>query len=64
MSKYCKKCGKEIPQNSKKNLCENCKNKTNGVIRKIGERVLALVVLVGFNALAVIIKDKLGGPKA
>lgn len=64
MSKYCNKCGKEIPQNSKKNICENCQNKTNGAIRKIGERVLALVVLVGSTALTVIIKGKLGGPKA
>jgi len=64
MSKYCKKCRKEIPQNSKKNLCENCQNKKNGTIRKIGEGTLAIVAFVGSIALAVITKGKLGGPKA
>lgn len=64
MSKYCKKCGKEIPQTSKNNFCENCHNKKNEVIRKIGEGTLALVLLLGSTALAVITKGKLGGPKA
>jgi len=60
MSKYCKKCGKELPESNKKNRCENCQNKTNGVIRKIGEGVLLVVSL----AVLVITKGKFGGPKA
>lgn len=64
MSKYCKKCNKEIPQNSKNNLCENCQNKTDGVIRKIGVGALAILVFVCTPVLAEIIKGKLGGPKA
>ena len=60
MSKYCKKCGKELPIGNKKNLCENCQNKANGVIRKIG----GAVVFFGSIALWVITKGKFGGPKA
>jgi len=60
MSKYCKKCGKELPIGNKKNLCENCQNKANGVIRKIGEGALFVASL----ALYVITKGKFGGPKA
>ena len=63
MSKYCKKCGKEIPQDSKVNICENCQNRANGVIRKIGESVGVVAVFVGGAVLAAIIKGKLGGPK-
>ncbi|MBK5211989.1 MAG: hypothetical protein JJE36_06780 [Coriobacteriia bacterium] len=64
MSKFCKKCGKEILQTSKKNLCESCQNKANWVIRKIGEGALAVVVTLGSVVLAVIAKGKLGGPKS
>lgn len=60
MSKHCKKCGKEIPKNSRHNHCENCQNKTNGVIRKVGGGALTLLGL----GLAVITKGKFGGPKA
>lgn len=65
MRKLCKKCGKEIPQNSKKDTCENCQSKTFGTVRKIGEGALMVVVVVGTAALAIITKGKLGGgPKA
>ncbi len=60
MSKFCKECGKEIPQNSKKDLCEYHQNKKNGTIRKIGEGILGLIISVG---LIVIGKGKFGGPK-
>ena len=60
MSKHCKKCGKEIPKNSRHNHCENCQNKTNGVIRKVGSGALTLLGL----GLVVITKGKFGGPKA
>ena len=61
MSKYCKKCGKEIPQNSKSDSCEYCQNKGNGKNRKIVEGVVGLVVSV---VLFVITRGKSGGPKA
>jgi hypothetical protein len=61
MSRYCNKCGKEIPQNSKEDSCENCQNKENGKIRRILEGVGGLVVTV---VLFVITKGKFGGPKA
>jgi len=61
MSKYCKKCGKEIPQNSKKDSCEHCQNKENGIARKILEGVLGLAVSV---VLLVITRGKFRGPKA
>jgi len=65
MSKICKKCSKEIPQNSKKDTCENCQNKTFGTIRKIGDGVLMVAGVFGTAALAIITKGKLGGgPKA
>jgi hypothetical protein len=64
MSKYCKKCGKEIPLNSKKDTCENCQNKKNGIIRKIGEGVLGIGSLVVSIVLLVITRGKFGGPKA
>lgn len=64
MSKFCKKCGREIPQSSKKNICENCQNQINAKIRKFGEGALAVVVTLGSVALAVITKGKFGGPKA
>jgi hypothetical protein len=63
MSKYCKKCGKEIPQTSKKDLCEYHQNEENGKIRKIGEGVLGLVVTAVSIGLLVITKGKFGGPK-
>ena len=63
MSKYCEKCGKEIPQNSKKDLCEYHQNKKNGTIRKIGEGILGGLGLIISVVLFVITKGKLGGPK-
>jgi hypothetical protein len=63
MSKTCKKCGKEIPQDSKKNVCESCRNRKNGKLRKVGESVLGVAVFVGGTALAVLLKDKFGNPK-
>jgi len=64
MSKFCKKCGKEIPQSSKKDTCENCQNKKWGTLRMVGETALGVVVTVGSVALLVITKGKSGGPKA
>lgn len=64
MSKYCKKCGKEIQQNSKKDSCEYCQNKKNGKTRKILEVAGGLVVSVGSVVLFVITRGKFGGPKA
>jgi len=64
MSKCCKKCGKEIPHNSKKDLCENCQNKKNGIARKILEGVVGLVGLVFSVVVFVITRGKFGGPKA
>ena len=64
MSKFCKKCGKEIPQSSKKDVCENCQNKKWGTLRKVGETALGVVVTVGSVALFIITKGKSGGPKA
>ena len=48
MSKFCEKCGKEIPQSSKKDVCESCQNKTYGKGRKIGEGILAVVGIIAF----------------
>jgi predicted nucleic acid-binding Zn ribbon protein len=63
MSKVCKKCGKEIPQDSKKNVCESCQNESNRKLRKFGEGLLT----VGGTALGVIVlivtKGKFGNPK-
>ena len=64
MSKFCEKCGKEIPQSSKKDVCESCQNKTYGKRRKILEGALAVAVPVGSFALLVITKGKFGGPKS
>jgi predicted nucleic acid-binding Zn ribbon protein len=64
MSKYCIKCGRPIPQNSKSDSCENCQNKKNGKIRKIGEGVLGIGSLVVSIVLLVITRGKFGGPKA
>jgi hypothetical protein len=61
MSKYCKKCGKEIPQNSKKDSCEHCQNKENGITRKILGGLMSFVFSV---VLLVISRGKYGGPKA
>lgn len=61
MSRYCNKCGKEIPKNSKEDSCENCQNKEYGKIRRILEVVVGAVISVG---LLVITKGKFGGPKA
>lgn len=59
MSKFCKKCGKEIPQSSKRYICENCQNKKWGVFRKVGGTVLGLTAFFGFA----LWKDKFGKPK-
>ena len=64
MIKYCEKCGKEIPQNNKNDQCENCQNKKNGNIRKIGEVALGLVGTIVSIGLLVITRGKFGGPKA
>lgn len=64
MSKFCKECRKEIPQNSKKDLCEYHQNKKNGTIRKIGEGILGGLGLIISVGLIVIGKGKFGGPKA
>lgn len=60
MSKFCKKCGKEIPQSSKRYTCENCQNKKWGVFRKVGGAALGLAACFGFA----LWKDKFGKPKA
>ncbi len=64
MSKYCKKCGKEIPQTSKNDLCEYHQNEESGKIRKIGEGVLVVAGLVVTTVIALITKGKFGGPKS
>ncbi|MDO9086020.1 MAG: hypothetical protein Q7U53_07435 [Anaerolineaceae bacterium] len=64
MSKFCIKCGKEIPQNSKNDVCAHCQNSKNGKIRKIGEGALAVGGLVVSIAVMLITKGKFGGPKA
>jgi len=64
MSKFCNKCGKEIPKFSKNDTCENCQNKKFGTLRKAGETALAVFFAVGSIAIAVITKGKSGGPKA
>ena len=64
MSKYCKKCGKEILENSKKDLCEYHQNEKNGKTKKILEVAGGLVVSVGSFVLLVITRGKFGGPKA
>lgn len=64
MSKHCKKCGKEIPQNSKVDSCESCQNKEYGKARKILEVLGTLAVSIGSVVLLVITKGKFGGPKA
>jgi len=64
MSKFCKKCGKEIPQSSKGDTCDNCQNKKWGVVRKVGETALGVVGVVGSIALFIITRGKSGGPKA
>jgi hypothetical protein len=78
MSKFCKKCGKEIPQTSKGDTCDNCQNKKWGPIRKVlsvgGGIVVSVALLIptrGRSALVAaatllsfITKGKSGGPKA
>jgi Zn finger protein HypA/HybF involved in hydrogenase expression len=63
MSKYCQKCGKEIPQNSKEDSCENCQNNKNGIIMGVLKGVGGLVVTVGTIVLFVVTRGKFGGPK-
>lgn len=60
MSKFCKKCGKEIPLSSKADTCENCQNKKYGFIRKVGEVTLGIATAV---VVIVITKGKSGTPK-
>jgi len=64
MDKYCKECGKPIPQDSKKDVCEYCQNKKNRKIRNLGEGALGLAGLVLSIAIMLITKGKFGGPKA
>ena len=64
MSKFCKMCGREIPQLNDKDVCENCQNKVFGKIRKIGGCVLSVGLTIGSICLYVITKGKSGGPKA
>lgn len=59
MTKFCIKCGKEIPQDSKKEKCERCQNKKYGVFRKI---IMGLASL-GALLLVIITKGKFGGSK-
>ena len=60
MSKYCKECGKELPQNSKTDSCEFHQNEKNGKTRKILEGVAGVVISIG---LIVITKGRFGGFK-
>jgi len=65
MNKFCKKCGKEIPLNSKKDTCEDCQNKVLKTLRKIVQPVLAVLGIVATFALNAFLKGKFGGgPKA
>lgn len=59
MSKYCKKCEREIPQNSKTDTCENCQIKGNVKIRRIFEVVGGILSF----GLYVYFKNKFGGPR-
>jgi predicted nucleic acid-binding Zn ribbon protein len=60
MSKTCKKCGKEIPQDSKKNICESCKNERNGVVKK----VLGTAGSIALTVVAVVVTKGKFNPKA
>jgi hypothetical protein len=64
MSNFCKKCGKEIPQTSKYNVCDDCQNKKNGKIRKVFQVVGSTVLTVGSFALVIVAKGKIRGPKS
>jgi hypothetical protein len=65
MSKFCEKCGKEIPQSSKKDLCESCQNKTYGKARKFVDGAKWVVFTVAVPAITILIsKGKFGGPKS
>ncbi len=63
MSKYCKECGKELPQNSKTDSCEFHQNEKNGKTRKILEGVLGVAGVVFSIGLMVITKGRFGGFK-
>ena len=63
MSKYCKKCGKEVPQNSKADTCENCQNTKNGLIRRFVAGLVGLGTLVLSIVLVVITGGKFNGRK-
>lgn len=63
MSKFCKKCGREIPQSSLTDICEHCQNKKNGKIRKAIEWIGGAALTFGSICLFVITKGKSGGPR-
>jgi uncharacterized membrane protein YvbJ len=63
MNKYCKQCGKEIPQNSKEDSCENCQNKKNKIKRRILEGAVGVAGTVISIGLFVITRGKFSGPK-
>lgn len=48
---YCKKCGKEIPENQKK--CDYCRKSSNEVLKKV-----STVVVTGFAGLVGVIITK------
>ncbi len=60
MIKYCKKCNRELPQNSKTDTCEYCQNKNNGKIRKVLEGALGVLGTVVAVGLWIINKGKSG----
>ncbi len=63
MSKYCKKCERELPQNSKADTCEYCQNIINGKIRRVLEGALGVLGTVATVGLWIISKGKSGTPK-
>lgn len=49
--KACKKCGKELPEDRDDKLCEECRQKRNGLTRKI----LIGAGIIGVAAAAVLV---------
>jgi len=63
MSKYCKECGKELPQNSKTDSCEYHQNKKNGKTRRFLKGALRIAGAVFSIGLLVITKGKFDSTK-
>lgn len=61
--KTCKKCGKQLPDGYKRNMCENCIGKKAKVVKNSLKAALSVVVVIGGTIVTIATKGRINPTK-